>query len=290
MEVAYEDNRKMPCLFDKPFKPMTSEDEPIKIDTAPLLVFEKGIVISKDDVYNSSDEEEDLKRYQEELKLKEEQARRKREANLIKSKMKEEEAPRRAKEIELNNINREITKNYLSLGGNEKDLSYCEKCKVRKIRNEDNFNRLSPSTAEYKRGWRFETTCINCKIEMQEYRREKYLEYRLEFNKYNCDCGETFMISKDTTKAKEQLTKHSQSRHHKIFIMVSKAQSDEEIEIKYELFNIGQLRTINKYNKKEDGSYIVSNIPNKKKEQIVKEFMEYDGTIEIPDNILSIHK
>ena len=92
------------------------------------------------------------------------------------------------------------------------------------------------------------------------------------------------MLSFDTIKAKEQLTKHSQSRHHKMFEMV-KCEN-----IKYELFNIGQLRAINKNNMKEDGSYIISNIPNKKKDQIVKELTEYDGFIEISDNILSIQK
>ena len=90
------------------------------------------------------------------------------------------------------------------------------------------------------------------------------------------------MVSKNTTKAKEQITKHSQSRHHKMIEMVK---SDH---IKHELFNIGQLRAINKKNLKEDGSYIISNIPNKKKDQIV--LTEYEGIIEIPDNILSIQK
>jgi len=286
----------MPNLFDTPFKPMTADDEGIIIDIAPLLVFEKGIVLdsknqskskyyANDDVYNSNDEEEDLKRYQEELKLKEEQARRKREAQLIKSKMKEDAAPRRANEIALKKQNKEITENYLSLGGSEKDLSYCSKCGIRKIRNEENFYKLSSKSPEYKRGWRFETTCINCKTESQEYKHEKYLEYKaVEFNKFTCDCGECFMISKNTAKAKEQITKHSQSRHHKMFEMIK---SDD---IKYEIFNIGQLRAINKYNHKEDGSYIISNIPNKKKDQIIKEFMEYNGAIEIPENILSIQK
>jgi hypothetical protein len=282
----------MPSLFDTPFKPMTADDDGFNVDLAPLLVFDKAIVLGKnskfyvdEDVVDSSDEDESLKRDQEYFKAKDEQARNKRISKINKDKLKEDTSPRRAEELRLKKLNKEITDNYLSLGGSEKDLQFCKKCQVKKIKNEENFDKLSTNTAEYKRGYRFECTCIDCKTESQEYKHDKYLEYRaLEFNKFTCDCGECFMISKNSTRAKEQITKHSQSRHHKMFEMVK---SDN---IKYELFNIGQLRAINKNNLKEDGSYIISNIPNKKKDQIVKELTEYEGIIEIPDNILSIQK
>jgi hypothetical protein len=92
------------------------------------------------------------------------------------------------------------------------------------------------------------------------------------------------MISKTAHKAKKQLTKHSQSRHHKMFEMI------KNNDIKFELFNIGQLRYINKLNIKEDGNYIVKNITDKKKEIIVQTFKDYEGDIIIPDEILTISK
>ena len=282
----------MPSLFDTPFKPMTADDDGFTVDIAPVLVFDKAVVLGKnskfyvdEDVVDSSDQDEILKRDQEYYKAKDEQARIKRIFKINKDKLKEDTAVRRAEQIRLDKLNKETVDNYVSMGGSEKDFQICKKCQVKKLKNEENFDKLSAKTAEYKRGWRFEFTCIDCKTESQEYKHDKYLEYRaLEFNKFTCDCGECFMVSKNTTKAKEQLTKHSQSRHHKMFEMVK---SDN---IKYELFNIGQLRAINKNNLKEDGSYIISNIPNKKKDQIVKELTEYEGIIEIPDNILSIQK
>ena len=282
----------MPGLFDTPFKPMTADDDGFTVDLAPLLVFEKGIVLGKKDKYyvdedivDSSDEDEILKRDQEYYKTKEEQARRKREAQLIKSKLKEDTAPRRAEEIRLKKLNKEITDDYVSSGGNESDLVYCGKCKIKKVKNEDNFYKFSKDSIEYKRGLRFETICICCKTESQEYKHEKYTEYKnLEFNKFTCDCGECFMISKNTAKAKEQLAKHSQTRHHKMYEMI------KSNNIKFELFNIGQLRAINKHNVKPDGNYIVKNICDKKKDVIVKSFIKYDGNIEIPDDILSISK
>jgi hypothetical protein len=282
----------MPCLFDTPFKPMTADDDGFDVEIAPLLVFDKAVVLGKEskfyineDVVDSSDEDEILKRDQEYFKTKEEQARIKRVSKINKDKLKEDTAVRRSEEIKLNKLNKETTDNYLSLGGSEKELQYCKTCGIRKIKNEENFNKLSKSNVEYKRGWRYELICIDCKTRSQEYKHEKYIEYRqLEFNKFTCDCGECFMVSKNTIKAKEQLTKHSQSRHHKMFEMLKSEN------IKYELFNIGQLRAINKNNVKEDGSYIISNIPNKKKDQIIKELTEYEGTIQIPDGILNISK
>ena len=143
------------------------------------------------------------------------------------------------------------------------------KCDIFKLKNEENFDKFFQTTPEYKRGWRFQFTCIDCKNELQEYKHDKYLEYKaLEFNKFTCDCGECFMISKTSHKAKEQLTKHSQTRHHKMFEMI------KSNDIKYELFNIGQLRAINKHNLKPDGSYIVKNICDKKKDIFVKTLIE----------------
>ena len=84
----------MPSLFDTPFKPMTADDDGFAIDVAPLLVFEKGIVIGKkdkfyvdEDIVDSSDEDEILKRDQEYYKTKEEQARIKRVSKINKDKL-----------------------------------------------------------------------------------------------------------------------------------------------------------------------------------------------------------
>ena len=37
----------MPSLFDTPFKPMTADDDGFNVDLAPVLVFDRAIVLGK---------------------------------------------------------------------------------------------------------------------------------------------------------------------------------------------------------------------------------------------------
>ena len=83
----------MPSLFDTPFKPMTADDDGFTVDIAPVLVFDKAVVLGKnskfyvdEDVVDSSDEDEILKRDQEYYKAKAEQARNKRISKINKDK------------------------------------------------------------------------------------------------------------------------------------------------------------------------------------------------------------
>ena len=53
----------------------------------------------------------------------------------------------------------------------------------------------------------------------------------------------------------------------------------------FKIFTITQLRKIIVYNKKDDGSYYVSNYPNKKKDEIIRLLTEYKDKIKIPDDL-----
>ena len=112
----------------------------------------------------------------------------------------------------------------------------------------------------------------------KEYRTNIEENYKIK----ECECGKKLQAPK-FSKSNEAIAfweRHYATLHHKRYEALKEKRITD-----FKIFTITQLRKIIVYNKKDDGSYYVSNYPNKKKDEIIRLLTEYKDKIKIPDDL-----
>jgi hypothetical protein len=159
------------------------------------------------------------------------------------------------------------------------DFKYCVKCDYQYPKTEDYWHYRTPAMIAKYPSFPFKNICAECvEKKRKEYRTNIEENYKIK----ECECGKKLQAPK-FSKSNEAIAfweRHYATLHHKRYEALKEKRITD-----FKIFTIAQLRKIIVYNKKDDGSYYVSNYPNKKKDEIIRLLTEYKDKIKIPDDL-----
>jgi hypothetical protein len=102
-----------------------------------------------------------------------------------------------------------------------------------------------------------------------------------------CKCGKIFVVSDIAGLDDANYRKHIRSAYHQQWESIYLHQTSlTNVNIKFELFSISQLRTIIKNNKNDKGKLLVLNYSKKNKEEIIKVLKEVKSRLNIDYSLL----